>query len=1482
MKRLNIKLLATLFVLFVGGSIGTFLLHGYQVRKTAFTRLEKAEAAEKDGDIVEEYKQLARYLQHVPEDTERYKRYLVCFKEAIFTGLTIPDKGEVSMLQRGLENLIRKHPNDVDLRRESVEFWLAAGQYSQALDHLEHLSSIEHTEANPWGALRPEDVRRWAGILSMQGDDAKGLKTIADSLAFDTETDTFDDSVEAFGKNDLGSYQLLASFYRRQMTASDSFAIPTAIMEKMVERNSDDVQAYISIAQYKKSIAKGADFQRAGIEDIEKALKIDANNADVIEAAADLYTQATEYEKARQLLARGLETYPDDRRMYRANARLYLSSSNSDPQNAIDVLGKGLARPELKLNDELLHDRALAYLELGNIAKAKEDFADMEKNRKRVQPHAVEVLRGRILMAERNYSDAVKVLERVQPMIANTSSTYRRSIARLLDEAYVNNNQGYKVQKNREDAGASTNEQQAKLERAQELVKRGDFNQALSLYRELGQEVERFREGAEGHAAFVREIMKVHIQLQQSLPEDKRDWTVVNNWAAKFLQAANLDPQEQVIFQVQVLSEQGKRREARRVAENARNQAPRNPNFWMLEVSLLNDNEQALNLLNRMEQTIGDTSFCRRAKAERIAQINAPDAVQKLEALVDNTGEFPAGETRDLKMTIANQLAGIKAYDSAFRIFDELLAEGNVQIPLITNVFDVAIQAGNVQKMDAMLDRFDKLVGRESAEYLVHSSRKTIWEITNGADVSAIDEIQARLATAESREPNWHLVHAVKADALVLQNKKTEAIDSLKLAYDQDSRPTYAQKLSKLALDLGRLAESREWLNKLPEGAKSTADIRNDILIQARNPDPNERQNALQRATEVVDSSTTNPDELIFLGEVFDAVGDKKNAMTAFKRAVDAAPNNPSPWLRYVTHARLTSDWAAGEEAIKNIQLTSMDPAAMELLLGQCNTLMNHMDAAKVHYRKASELAPDNSIVMRNIVQLTAQDGDTPMRDEFLDKLLALTPNTNEDKNNIQWARQAKAKLLAASKTYPEFQKAVALIDQNRNSFGKLSEGDLLVWLQLHAERPEPDSRRKATAKLDEIRRERLLNPFERYMLATIQKANGDWTEAKSTMQALLADQPDNPTVITPLVEWLMERGDNYSLTEAGQLLSRLSDNNPDKLRLTCIVLVKQGRAKDAYDRLMTLVPKNLPEERSKTIREVARMFSVLGEFEPKFYGNSDQLWQRYLKLLDKDQQAAEFPMYVASLMSVPDSEESKGANLKKAFTRCNAFVKSDIGKQEWSRVLTYISLAVDGIRTHKDFAAPDSPYFKATQSWIDAVRAANFSPEDVLIQQAFLADLQQDHASVEKAYREFLQLPSANAYNKGVVRNNLAYHLAITGKGSEALEVISEAISSLGERNDLRDTRAMAYIDLKEYDKAIADLDAIERDGEASPSTYFHRAFAKMKNSDRDGAAADMNRAVELGLKKEDLGPIEVKLYDEAISSLDISVPSENAISAG
>lgn len=88
-------------------------------------------------------------------------------------------------------------------------------------------------------------------------------------------------------------------------------------------------------------------------------------------------------------------------------------------------------------------------------------------------------------------------------------------------------------------------------------------------------------------------------------------------------------------------------------------------------------------------------------------------------------------------------------------------------------------------------------------------------------------------------------------------------------------------------------------------------------------------------------------------------------------------------------------------------------------------------------------------------------------------------------------------------------------------------------------------------------------------------------------------------------------------------------------------------------------------------------------------------------------------------------------------------------------------------------------------------------------------------------------------------------------GRDMEVLDVTNKALKLQSNISDLYVLRANIYLEKKEYNTAIANLNkAIELDAK-NALAYLKRAYAKDRVVDSTGACADWRKALSLGLKE-------------------------------
>src|SRR5262249_39148898 len=138
----------------------------------------------------------------------------------------------------------------------------------------------------------------------------------------------------------------------------------------------------------------------------------------------------------------------------------------------------------------------------------------------------------------------------------------------------------------------------------------------------------------------------------------------------------------------------------------------------------------------------------------------------------------------------------------------------------------------------------------------------------------------------------------------------------------------------------------------------------------------------------------------------------------------------------------------------------------------------------------------------------------------------------------LTWARRRKAQTLAQFKDYEHTMQAVKLIEQNAKD-GRLSTEDTLSIITIMADRPEPQSRAKATQMLEKLRETQSLNGRQMSALGQLYNLQGKWPQAREMMLAAINVRSDDPEVLSLFAGMMLDHGE---AEEAARFVDRLEE----------------------------------------------------------------------------------------------------------------------------------------------------------------------------------------------------------------------------------------------------------------------------------------------------------------------------------------------------
>jgi cellulose synthase operon protein C len=308
-------------------------------------------------------------------------------------------------------------------------------------------------------------------------------------------------------------------------------------------------------------------------------------------------------------------------------------------------------------------------------------------------------------------------------------------------------------------------------------------------------------------------------------------------------------------------------------------------------------------------------------------------------------------------------------------------------------------------------------------------------------------------------------------------------------------------------------------------------------------------------------------------------------------------------------------------------------------------------------------------------------------------------------------------------------------------------------------------------------------------------------------------------------------------------------------------VLLHQGKTEKARLDEALLVVGRL--EQMETTRQLER-----GAF------GTVELRARVLEAQDKGKEALEMLQTFAHRrgakpedLLLPVASLGRQKQIPAAFDLCD---KEDLWKLCPPQVIGGVSVAL--LR-----AMPTADEHRdRIQHWLEETIKANPKVTVLKMHLADLYDLRGDYEKAKEVHRDILKDEPSNV----VALNNLASLMSLNAEqgkklnadqGKEALKYVETAISGMGRRADLLDTRGQVQLALGNTTAALTDFKEASEDM-PSASRLFHLARAQYEARDREAAQRTLQKArADFGLQPSAVHPTEQQVCQTLLSELKV-----------
>ena len=396
--RVNFRLLISMTIGLLLISAVTFVVHRYQLSRNADALIASGEKAHQAGDLKSAAQDFRNYLSIRPDDKDVEVKLANVWIDVTQKPIVAPEDWGNSIGY--LEDVVRRLPEEKEVRKQLVSLYGRIGQVQPALDHLE--LAIQQS---------PDDIElhleQMRYLLRAQKIDGPGgaLEKCKKLIGYDDKTDTFD-AKKAIAPHEPSAYTNCAALLR---TTQDKPELADRVMDQLIAENPELAAAYLQRGQYFVSIGEPSRGQR----DIDQAYKLAPKDADVLLAKAGRAEVNGRRDRALEFLEDGKKEHPEDGRFYLALSRLNMQDKKYE--EAQQILEDGLKAVPSKESPDLLFELADLQLRANDVAGLRQTREDMRKAG--MNSLFLQWIDAYVLLAQHEYYAASELLADLQSQI---------------------------------------------------------------------------------------------------------------------------------------------------------------------------------------------------------------------------------------------------------------------------------------------------------------------------------------------------------------------------------------------------------------------------------------------------------------------------------------------------------------------------------------------------------------------------------------------------------------------------------------------------------------------------------------------------------------------------------------------------------------------------------------------------------------------------------------------------------------------------------------------------------------------------------------------------------------------------------------------------------------------------------------------------------------------------------------------------------
>jgi tetratricopeptide (TPR) repeat protein len=1457
--RVNYPLLIGLIVGTLVCSGAVFAIWKFQIERKSGILISEAEKAREAGDVRKAAELYGQYLSIQWENDVRLKFAQASAELSKQDDVTLQ---EFSLAWQTLEQIVRDPelgslPETNKLRRRLVEMYALMRRYPDALEHVDYLLEVDPSDAK----LQTQK----AAYQVAAGYHEKATESYHRLVGYDPASRTFD-AAKATAPHDT---QIYVDFARLVRARKNDRAFANKIMDQLVAANPESAEAYLARGQYLTT----PDEPTAGKADIDKAYELKPEEADVIVAkalqdaqvvieeakAADKEPEAADFDPSLALLEKGKELDAENVRFYQAAAEIEIK--RRDYEAALAQIDEGLKKIDSKKSAILLLSKADLQIQAEDLKGVDQTIEDMKRNGFR--PEFTDYYLARKKLADKNWYQAANDLNRLRPRVADDPNSWPLNLVDI--DFYL---------------GLSY-ENQGKRDLARDqyqLVLDSDPENSAAI---AGMQRVNAHLGSQSPDSL--DPIQAELNAEMEKPVEQQNWARIEELLTELGKKNKLDEATVAVYRAQLMLQRKDFEGATKAIVEANKLSPKHLLIRRLAVHIARMNpkmgpERALEVWTKVAAEFPEPKnqpMLRLDKADILIAMKKDDLATQLASLTEGMNDWQPVQKAEFWVGMAQKYLGLGMMDEARQYLTLAADEQPTDLPIRVQLFQLALMANDVAAMKEAQDKiYDVVQDQNDSTWLYTEARRQLLLFQRGElGKEALDDIRLLVDRALTQRPEWHELYLIDAEIELSAGNPALALKAFDEAASRGLPNNYQlAAYVELLTRAGRFQDAAKQVDRIPDQLRLQllGSLYTDILFRTGQAESAIRETQL--ATEAYPDNAAAHylySQLLARSAIDPAMAPERSkerldkAIESLQKAVKLQPQAPDAWFFLINCYATQKDMESAQGALRDAQL-ALNGDNLDLFLAKSYAALGRWFDAETMYRSYYEGAPEGAPDKIGRTQMLAdfylsQVYQLPDREQKAAPLLNSILRAGADGKikpgdaNLLWARRKAAGILADTKDYQSLLKAEQLLSANTQG-GQESVQDKLEMAQILKDRPEPSSRKRAIALLEEVAAIQPLNEASQLALADLYHKIGNWDKCYAEMNKAVQRFENSAVVREAFARKLLARNDQQSIDYAERQvveLRKLAPKSTASFELTVRLANKKGLQKQAREELLrTLAPIMAAEQLTDPqVRSLAMLASLL--IELKDLENAQKIYEKLAQLNPSNAYS------LAMFLGMHRGVDQCFAQLKQLY--------------QAERVQDVLGVALAVVREKRDQVG--EKFDPAIERWLDQALRENPESISLLLLKADYLDIRKEYDQAAAIYRKLLDRSDLTGMRRAVVLNNLSFLVALAGSSGssdvDALKLVNEAAAILGPNSDILDTRAVVFTARKQYEEAIADLNDSVTDN-PTPSKYFHLAEAHLgMNQNRDAVEA-WKQAELLGLSRENINRMEHEKYDRLKSRID------------